>query len=82
MAALPRGACKLAEHCIFQRSDAEAVAAAEQTMAEGTAAGGGVEHSVQAAMDYQRLLRCVLRVVLQACKVGTSSQPATHPPSL
>ncbi|KAL4450242.1 hypothetical protein ABPG77_010911 [Micractinium sp. CCAP 211/92] len=64
-AALPRAASKTSGHCLIERADAEAVAAAEKSFA----AVGGADLGTEAVAAQQRLLRCVLKDVIQASKM-------------
>lgn len=68
-AALPRAASKTSGHCLIERADAEAVAAAEKCFA----AIGGSDPGSEAVAAQQRLLRCVLKDVIQVgCREGLS----------
>ncbi|KAL4421600.1 hypothetical protein ABPG75_010891 [Micractinium tetrahymenae] len=64
-AALPRAASKTSGHCLIEHADAEAVAAAERSFA----AIGGADLGAEAVAAQQRLLRCVLKDVIQASKM-------------
>jgi hypothetical protein len=64
---VPRGASKTAGLSLIACADAEAVAAADQAFAE--AAGAAIGRSLEAVQDEQRLLRCLLKDVIQASKL-------------
>jgi hypothetical protein len=64
---VPRGASKTAGHSLIACADAAAVAAADQAFAEAAGAASG--RSLEAVQDEQRLLRCLLKDVIQASKL-------------
>ena len=66
-APVPRGASKTAGHSLIACADAAAVAAADQAFAEAAGAASG--RSLEAVQDEQRLLRCLLKDVIQASKL-------------
>lgn len=69
-AALPRGVSKTAGHCVIARADATAVASAEQAFAAVACGAGSMEPpSADTVQAQQRLLRCLLKVIIQGSKL-------------
>ena len=78
---LPRGAARLAGHCITARTDAAAVASAHRAFADVAGGAGPAGSDTVAAQT--RLLRCLLKEIFQVWAQGRRSialrwQPPLH----